>query len=168
MGSITVGIAATLKSNTIENILYEALTIASIWENDLVKNPTAEKRIALAVDIAAKRLTASFNQKISREKTASGSTTFPVQSQFVNSGYSAGTGGTIVSSNIYSAIVEICEEIQKRDADQSKNPQGLNTVLSLSYDSETLIVTGSVNLAIDVTTDGTGNNVTRAKVYLLD
>ena len=168
MGSVAPGTNGTLKSTTIENILYEALSIASNWENDLVKNPTGEKKISLSLDMAAKRATASFSQKVNREKTSTGSTAFPVQTQLVSSGYAAGTGSAIISTNIYAAIVEICEEIQRRDADNLKNPQGLNTVTSLSYDSEALAVSGSISLVVDFAIDATGNIVSRARTYLLD
>lgn len=179
MGSITPGVNGTLKSNTIENMLYEALNIAINWENDTsLRNPTNEKNITLTEDRAARRVTASFDFKISREKTSSGATSFPVQTQLITTGYavgssSAGSGGvaippSIVSTNIYAAIVEICEELQRRDVDQAKNPQGLNTVTSLNYDSESLTVSGSASMMVDFSTDNAGNVVSRARVYLLD
>src|SRR5919202_3898549 len=153
MGSVAPGTGGTLKSTTIENVLYEALSIATNWENDLTKNPTAQRNITLLVDFAAKRVGASFTCKLSRERTATGATSFPVQTQLVSSGYAAGTTPSIISTNIYAAIIEICEEIQRRDGDSKKNPQGLNTVTALNYDSEALTVTGSVSLVVDFSTD---------------
>lgn len=178
MGSITPGVGGTLKSNTIENMLYEALNIALNWENDATKNPNNERNITLTEDRAARRVTAAFDLKISRERTTSGATSFPVQTALVSTGYAVGTGTTnvsgvivppsIISTNIYAAIVEICEELQRRDIDQNKNPQGLNTVTALNYDSESLTVTGSVNMVVDFSTDNTGNVVSRARAYLID
>lgn len=168
MGSVTSGSAGTLKSSTIENILYEALTIGANWENDLTKNPSGERKIALSQDFAAKRINAGFTFSLTRERTATGATAFPVQSQLVDTGYKVGTGSTIISTNIYAAIVEICEELQRRDADSNKNPQNLNTVTALTYDSEALTVTGSITLVVDFSTDATGNIVSRARSYLTD
>lgn len=178
MGSITPGVNGTLKSNTLENALYEALNIALIWENDTTKNPNNERNITLTEDRAAKRITASFDFKITRERTANGATSFPVQTALVSTGYAVGTGTTnvsgttvppsIISTNIYAAIVEICEEIQRRDNDQVKNPQGLNTVTALNYDSEALTVTGSISMVVDFSTDSTGSVVSRARTYLID
>lgn len=168
MGSVTVAVGGTLRSNTIENMLYEALSLACNWENDVVKNPTAEKKVSLTEDKAEKRVTANFTFKINRERTSTGSTSFPVQTHLVSTGYAAGTTPAIVSTNIYAAIVEICEEIQKRDADVNKNPMGLNTVTSLNYDSEALTVTGSISQSFDFTPDAQGNIVSRAKTYLVD
>ena len=178
MGIITPGVNGTLKSTSIENMLYEALCIAVNWENDKGKNPNEEKKITLNESKSDKRVTANFDFKVKREKTNTGSTSFPVDCQLVSTNYLVGSGTTgvggatippsIVSTNIYGAIVELCEEVQRRDADQLKNPQGLNTVTSLSYDSETLTVSGSVTLVIDFSTDNTGNVITRARAYLLD
>lgn len=168
MGSVVPGTGGTLKSNTIENSLYEALVIASNWENDIAKNPSGEKRIALITDTPSKLFNANFTLKIARELTATGVPSFPVQSQLIGTGYTAGSGGAIVSGNIYAAIVEICEEIQKREAIAAKNPLNLNGVTELSYNSETLTVAGSVTLSIDTTTDATGNVVSRARAYLVD
>lgn len=168
MGSITTGTGGTLKSNTIENMLYEALVLAVNWENDVTKNPTAEKKISLNEDKAAKRLTSNFDFKIARERTPTGSTSFPVQTQLIGTNYTPGTTPSIVSTNIYAAIVEIVEEIQRRDSDQNKNPQGLNTVTALNYDSESLTVTGAISLVVDFSTDSQGNVLSRARAYLLD
>lgn len=168
MGAVVPGTNGTLKSNTIENMLYEALNIAINWENDQIKNPTGEKRITLTEDKSAKQVTASFDFKINRDKTTVGATSFPVQSALVGTGYTAGTTPAIVSDNIYAAIVEICEEIQRRDADSRKNPQSLNTVTTLNYVSESLTVSGSITLVVDASTDNFGNVVTRARAYLLD
>lgn len=168
MGAITPGTNATLKSNTIENILYEALTVASGWENDLVKNPTAEYKVSIQTNFSARRLNATFNFKLDRVRTATGAPSFPVLCQLVSTGYSSGSGAFLISSNIYAAIVEICEEIQLRDGNVNKNPQNLNTVTALNYDAETLTVTGALTLLIDATTDNTGSVVSRARTYLLD
>ncbi len=168
MGSVTPGTSGTLKSNTIENMLYEALTIASNWENDLNKNPTAEYKISIQSDYSAKRMTANFTFKLDRQKSTLGSPSFGILCQLVSTNYSAGTGGFLITTNIYAAIVEICEEIQNRDANVNKNPQSLNTITALNYDSETLTVTGSVTLIVDNTTDNTGSVVSRARTYLLD
>ncbi|MBD2130698.1 hypothetical protein NDI39_09995 [Microcoleus sp. ZQ-A2] len=168
MGIITPGTNGTLKSNTIENMLYEASILACNWENDVTKNPTEERRVTLTEDKSAKRATLNFTFKVTREKTATGSTAFPVQTQLVNSGYVVGSGGSIVSPNIHAAIVELCEEVQRRDADVNKNSQQLNTITSLNYDSESLTVSGSASFLVDFSIDGTGNAVSRARAYLLD
>lgn len=168
MASLAPSTNGSLRSNTLENALYEALIVASNWELDTAKNPTAEIKIAIQQDFGAKRLNANFTFNLGREKTATGSTAFPVLCQLTNTNYSPGSGGTLVSTNIYAAIIEICEEVQKRDAITNKNPLGLNTVTSLNYDSETLIVTGSVSFVVDTTIDSTGGAVSRARIYLID
>ena len=178
MGSITPGVNGTLKSNTIENMLYEAAILAINWENDTTKNPNNERRVTLTETKNDRRATLSFDFKVIREKTASGSTSFPVQCALVGTGYVVGTGTTrvdgtisppsILSNNIYAAIVELSEEFQKRDADQLKNPLGFNTITSLNYDSESLTVSGSASLEVTFSTDNTGNVISRAKTYLVD
>lgn len=168
MGTIAPGTNGTLKSITIENMLYEALTIASNWESDTTKNPTADYKIAMQVDYAAKRVTANFSFKLDRQRSTTGAPSFPVQCHLVSTNYAVGSGGFLISTNIYAAIVELCEELQIRDANVNKNPLALNTVTALDYASEVLTLTGSVNLIVDSTTDSTGSVVTRARTYLLD
>lgn len=178
MGIVTPGTNGTLKSTFIENMMYEALCVAVNWENDITKNPSGEKKITLTESKSDKRLTAGFEFKLAREKTVNGSTAFPVQCQLVGTGYAVGSGTTgvsgatippsIVSTNIYAAIVEIAEDIQRRDADQAKNPQALNTITALNYDSESLTVSGALSLVVDFSTDNTGNVISRARTYLID
>lgn len=168
MGSITPGTNGTLKSTTLENALYEALTIASNWESDIAKNPTLESRVSIQSSFATKTLEANFNFKLEKSFNSTDATSFPVVTQLLNTNYSAGSGGTIIAPNIYAAIVRLCEEIQNRESNVNKNPQAKNAITSLNYDSESLVVKGSVNMNLDFTTDSTGSVVSRARVYLLD
>lgn len=168
MGSVTPGSGGTLKSVTIENALYEALTLASNWESDVLKNPTLESKIAIQTSFATKTLDANFTFKLEKSFSTTDATSFPVVTQLIGTNYSAGTGGTIVAPNIYAAIVRICEEIQNREASVNKNPLTKNSITVLNYASETLTVTGSINMSLDFTTDSTGSVVSRARTYLLD
>lgn len=169
MAAVTPGTGGTLKSVTLENSFYEALSICRNYEFDTAKNNTNVNRITLSIDQTNRRCSGgfSFNFTITTN-TTDGSANFPITDYFTNSGYAAGTGGTFKSPNLPAVITEIARAMQLKEFDTAKNPQALNAITSLSYDTETRIVTCNFDFALDVTIDTSGSVSFKAKTYLLD
>lgn len=119
-------------------------------------------------DVRTSRITGTFTFALTKETTTTGSTSFVVVEHLSNSGYVAGTGGTIKSTGLCAAIVEIAEAIQSKEQLSSKNPSAINVITGLSYDSETLLVSGSFDYSTVAVISANGELTMSAKTYLLD
>lgn len=168
MATLTPGTGGTLKSTTIENGFHEALSRVALAEQDSNKNTQGLTRVTMSSDIRTNRITGTFTFALTKETTASGSTSFVVVEHLSNSGYVAGTGGTIKSPGLCAAIVEIAEAIQSKEQLSSKNPSAINVITGLTYDSETLLVSGSFDYSTVPTMTASGELSIAAKTYLLD
>lgn len=169
MATVTPPTNGTLKSNTLENSFYEALSICRNYELDTAKNTSNFNNVTISIDQTNRRCSGgfSFNFNITTN-TTDGSANFPVTDYFTSAGYAAGTGGTFKSPNLPAVITEIARAIQIKEFDTTKNPQGLNAITSLNYDTETRVVTCNFDFALDVTVDASGSVVFKAKTYLAD
>ncbi len=168
MATITPGTGGTLTSTTLESIFHEALNTAILYELDLTKNPQSIRNITLSIDLANNRATGTFSFAATKAIGASGGTTFTPNEHLSNSGFTPGTGGTIKSAGINSAIVEIAELIQAREADSLKNPTATQNITGLTYDSEANNIAGTFSYIITQAIDATGKTVITGKTYLLD
>lgn len=168
MATYTPGTGGTLKSTTLENAFHEALNSAINFEKDTAKNPQNQQKIGLSINAVTRSATGSFTFSLTKEITTAGTISFPVTDYFTTSGFTPGTGSTIKSANLPAAIVELAELLQTREQNSTKNPQNLNTITSLNYDSEALTVdcTFAYNLDAAMATDG-GLSL-KAKTYLAD
>lgn len=168
MTTITPGTGGTLKSTTLENAFHECLVKGLSYELDSTKNPSSIKNITLALDLATNRARGTFSFSFGLELGTTGQMTVTVSEYLTSTGFTSGTGGTVRSNTIASAIVEIAEMLQAKDRLPSKNPSQANTITGLSYDSETLVVTGAFEYGIVTSVEATGNTIISAKNYLLD
>lgn len=168
MATLTAGTGGTLKSVTLENGFHEALSHVALAEQDSNKNTQQLTRVTMSSDIRTSRVTGTFTFALTKETTTTGSTSFVVVEHLANSGYTAGTGGTIKSAGLCSAIVELAEAIQSKEQLTSKNPSSINTITGLTYDSETLLVSGSFDYQTVPTMSAAGELSIAAKTYLLD
>lgn len=169
MSTITPGTTGSLKSTTLENALHEALLLCISYELSTTKNPLATRNIVMACDFSQNKVTGSFTfgLLVSVDSTT-GTPTNTILEYLTNSGYAPGGGGTIKSSIISAAIVEIAERIQIQDRNSLKNPTAKNTITGLSYDSEANTVSGNFDYEIVVTIGTDGVPTVAAKTYLLD
>jgi hypothetical protein len=168
MAVLTPGTGGTLKSVTLENGFHEALSRVALAEQDSNKNTQGLGRVTMTCDVRASRITGTFTFALTKETTATGSTSFVVVEHLSNSGYSAGTGGTLKSAGLCGAVVELAEAIQNKEQLSSKNPSAVNTITGLTYDSETLLVSGGFDYSTVPTMSASGDLSISAKVYLLD
>lgn len=168
MATLTPGTGGTLKSVSLENAFHEALSRVALAEQDSTKNTQALSRVTMTNDVRSSRVTGTFTFALSKETTATGSIAFVVVEHLIGTGYAAGTGGTLKSPGLCAAVVEIAEAIQSKEQITSKNPSSLNAITGLSYDSETLLVSGSFDYQTVPTMSATGELSIAAKTYLLD
>lgn len=168
MTAITPGTGGTIKSTTLENAFHEALNQCIGYERDTSKNPSNLRNITLSINLADNRATGTFSFGLTKEISSTGSITHTVSEYLTSTGFSSGTGGTIVSNTIASAILEIAERIQTLEANSAKNPTALQQITGINYDSEQLTVAGTFDYAVVSTVDTTGNISISAKPYLLD
>lgn len=169
MATLTAGTAATLKSLTVEGAFYEALSRIRLLELDSTKNTQNLNNVTLSIDQTASRLTGSFNFPATKSLAADGSVNWLISPYLTNTGFTPGSPvGTIKSASISAAIVELAELIQARESDTSKNPQSIQGITELNYDSEASRVSGSFDIALDIALAATGETQVKAKTYLLD
>lgn len=168
MAAITPGAGGTLKSVTLENAFHETLSRVALAEQDSNKNTQALTRVTMTNDVRISRITGTFTFALTKESTTAGATSFVVVEHLVNSGYAAGTGGTLKSPGLCAAVVELAELIQSKEQLASKNPTAVNSITGLTYDSESLLVSGSFDYSTVATMAATGELTVAAKVYLLD
>ncbi|AFZ22366.1 hypothetical protein [Allocoleopsis franciscana] len=168
MATLTPGTGGTLKSTTLENGFHEALSRVALAEQDITKDTQVLTRVTMSNDVRASRITGTFTFALTKETTSAGSTSFIVADHLTNSGYAAGTGGTIKSATLPAAIVEIAEALQSKEQITSKNSSNINTITGLTYDSETLLVSGSFDYSTVATMSASGELTVSAKTYLTD
>lgn len=168
MAAITPGTEGTLASTTLEGIFHEALNTAILYELDTAKNPQTIRNITLSIDLANNRATGTFSFAATKAIGATGGTTFTPNEHLTSTGFTPGTGGTIKSAGINSAIVEIAELIQAKEADSLKNPTATQNITGLTYDSEANNIAGTFSYAITQAIDTAGKTVLTGKPYLLD
>lgn len=168
MAAITPGTGGTLKSSILENAFHEALNQCISYERDATKNPSSLRNITLSINLADNKATGTFSFGLTKEISTSGSITHTVSEYLTSTGFSSGTGGTIVSNTIASAILEIAERLQTLEANSAKNPTALQQITGITYDSEQLSVSGTFDYAVLSSVDSAGNISISAKPYLLD
>ena len=168
MATLTPGTGGTLKSVSLENGFHEALSRVALAEQDSNKNTQGLTRVTMNGDIRTARITGTFTFALNKETTAAGATSFVVVEHLTGTSYAAGTGGTIKSAGLCAAIVEIAEAMQSKEQLASKNPSAINVITGLTYDSETLLVSGSFDYSLNLTMTASGELSIAAKTYLLD
>lgn len=168
MATLTPGTGGTLKSVILENAFHEALSRVALAEQNSTQNTQALTRVTMSNDIRTSRITGTFTFALTKETTATGSTSFVVVEHLSGINYAAGTGGTLKSGGLCAAVVEIAEGIQSKEQLTSKNPSSLNTITGLTYDSESLLVSGNFDYQTVATVSATGELTVTAKTYLLD
>ena len=168
MATLTPGNGGTLKSATLEAAFHEALSLAAVAEQDPLKNPQAQTRVTMSLNIRTGQVTGTFTFEVTPTTGTDGSTTFPVTEYLQNTGYVKGTGGGLASAGLCGAIVELAEKIQAKERLSSKNPQGLNGVTGLNYGTETQVVSASFDYLTAGSISSTGAYNCVAKTYLLD
>lgn len=168
MAAITPGANGTLKSVTLENSLYEALTLLLLAEADSVKNPQNLNKIIISVSQNNRRISAGFSFDLQKDFDAEGGIVFRAKNYLSNLGYAAGTEGTLLSPTLPRVIVEIAERMQSSEQDLNKNPNSINGITSLIHDSETLRVDGAVSLECVAAVSAAGLVEIKTKPYLLD
>lgn len=168
MTTITPGTGGTIKSTTLENAFHEALTLCIGYERDTAKNPSNLRNITLSINLADNKATGTFSFGLTKEISATGSITHTTAEYLTNTAFASGTGGTIVSNTIASAILEIAERIQTLEANSLKNPTAIQQITGITYDSEQLSVSGTFDYAVVSIVDATGKTVISAKPYLVD
>lgn len=168
MAILTPGTTGTIKSVSLENAFHEALSRVALAEQDSTKNTQALTRVTLTSDIRTSRVTGTFTFALTKAFTETGSTSFVVVEHLSNTGYAAGTGGTLKSPGLCAAVVELAELIQAKEQLTSKNPSSLNSITGLTYDSETLLVSGSFDYQTVASMTAAGELSIAAKTYLLD
>lgn len=168
MATLTPGTGGTLKSVTLENGFHEALSRAVLAEQDSTKNTQALSRLTMSNDLRTSRITGTFTFALTKQFTETGAVSFVVVEHLTNTGYTAGTGGTIKSPGLCAAIVEIAEALQSKEQVSSKNPSAINVITGLTYDSETLLVSGSFDYSTVASMTTAGDLAVTAKTYLTD
>lgn len=158
----------TLLSLTLENALVEAIMLLRSKELDTTLNPANENRVSYSIDQTNSLTgTATFNA-VETVNTEDGSINWLVNN-YLGSGFvfAKGTTGTLKSSNLPAAIIEIAKRIQLLEAQTAKNQSGLNRI-NITYDSDaaTVQLTFESALTISISTDG--KTQLTATVYLLD
>lgn len=168
MATLTPGTSGTLKSVTLENAFHEALSRVALAEQDATKNTQALSRVTMSNDLRTSRITGSFTFPLTKETTATGSISFVTVEHLTGLNYTAGSGGTLKSPGLCAAVVELAELIQTKEQSTAKNPQSINSITGLTYDSETLLVSGSFDYSTVATVSAAGEVVIAGKTYLLD
>lgn len=167
MASLTPGTGGTLKSTSIEAAFHEALCLATLAEQDSLKNPQKLRRVGLSLDLRMSQVSGSFSFVFEPTAATDGAATFPITEYLIGINYAKGTGGELKSSALCGAIVELAEKIQAKQRLTSKNPSGMFAITRLAYNSDVKIVSGF--FAYNVT-GSVVNGIfsTAAKTFLMD
>lgn len=163
----TPGAGGTLKSTSIEAAFHEALSLVALAEQDPTKNPQNLTRLSLGLNLRTSQITGSFSFTVEPLVAADGATTFPVI-EYLSVGYVTGSGGTLKSAGLCSAVVELAELMQAKQRLLSKNPTGLFAVRKLDYNSEAKFVSGFFDYFVTGAVTTSGIFSATAKTFLLD
>lgn len=167
MATFTPG-GGTLKSTTLENALVEGLMLLRSKELDTTINPANENKVNFSID---QTLVLSGTATFTAQETVSstdGSINWNTNN-YLGAGFvfSAGSGGTVKSTNLPAAIIEIAKRMQLLEAQTAKNQSGLNRI-NLTYDSDAATVTLTFEAALVITIATDGKTQLQATSYLLD
>lgn len=158
----------TLKSTTLENALFEAITLLLSKEKDTAVNTGNESRVTLSLDqtlIASGTCTFVGLESVS---SVDGSINWVVSNYLSPTfSFSPGTSSSIKSANLPAAIVEIAKKIQALEVQTAKNTQNLNRI-NLTYDSDAATITLTFECALALTIASDGKTQLQANTYLLD
>lgn len=169
MAGLTLGTGNTIKSNLLEAAFYEVASRIRLLELDASKNTSNANNVTLNLDQTAQRISGSFTFSATKTIATDGSVNWIITPYLVSTGFTPGNPtGTIKSANISAALVELAELIQIREADTGKNPQSIQSITELNYDSEANRVSGAFDFAVNITLAATGETQVRVQAYLLD
>ena len=167
MATFTPG-GGTLKSTTLENALFEAVTLLLSKEKDTAVNTGNENRVTLSLDqtlIASGTCTFVGLESVS---SVDGSINWVVSNYLsANFSFSPGTSSSIKSANLPAAIIEIAKKIQALEVQTAKNTQNLNRI-NLTYDSDAATITLTFECALTLSIAADGKAQLQANTYLLD
>lgn len=143
MASVTTGAGATIVSDTAEGQLFHAALLLQHYEGDLARNP--EKRDYIQCNFNHNKLlfSANFNFPCAQQIAPSGRPCYAARKYLDDSGFTPGSGGTFVSTDLPSFILEVLAFCQILEGDLSTNPTKANNI-SYVYGGDTGIVSGSL------------------------
>lgn len=158
----------TLKSVTLENALFEAISLLLQKEKDTTVNTGNENRVTFSLDQNLSLTgTCTFNA-IESVSSSDGSINWLV-ANYLNATFTftPGTSGTLKSVNLPAAIIEIAKRIQLLEVQTAKNTQNLNKI-NLVYDSDAATVTLTFQCDLTITIASDGKVQYSAIAYLTD
>lgn len=167
MATFTPG-GGTLKSTTLENALFESISLLLSKEKDTTVNTGNESRVTFSLD---QNLVASGTCSfigLESVNSTDGSINWVVSNYLsTNFSFSPGTASSIKSVNLPAAIIEIAKKIQLLETQTAKNTQNLNRI-NIAYDSDAATVTLNYECALTLSIATDGKTQLQANTYLLD
>jgi hypothetical protein len=150
MATITPGTGGTIKQTTIEGQVIETITLLQLMESDASKNANNRNAITLSINTNTREFVASFVVPVEQSFNTDGSIKLAASPYLTGVTFATGTGGTYKSTTLEAYCLEVLMALQAQELLTAKNPQAKNLV-SASYDSETGLYSGALNLPISYT-----------------
>lgn len=165
MAVITPGANSSIAARTVEGQMIEIINYLKIQELNTTINTTNAQNVQSSFNANGLVFNGTFSLPISQVLDSNGFITLQALNYIPAATFSAGSNGTFTSNNPAQYLLEILIYMQNFEKDTTHNPQQKNCVSS-SFDTDTAIYSGTVNLPIATSIDANGNIVFTATEYL--
>lgn len=166
MARIQVGQNGTLNSTTVEGQLHELCAYLQIGETTVENNPNGIDNLVGTHFQNSATFTGNFTIPVQQAINASGQVIYSAVDYLSNFQFFPGTEGTFKSNTCTGYFIEVVIYIQNLESNSTYNPDKRNYVTG-TFNSDSTIFSGSINLPINVNIDENGGVVYTAKEYLL-
>lgn len=166
MALITVGTGCTVKSNTVEGLLQELCTYLQIGEFSAVNNPNTINNIIGSHLQDSKVFSVNFSIPVKQNLNAQGQIVYSALDYLSDLSFTPGEGGTFKSQTCAGYFMEVIIFAQNLEQNTAKNPGKYNYVTG-SFNSDSTIFSGSINLPVSVSIDLNGGVTYLADEYLV-
>ena len=166
MAKIDIGTDGTLKSDAAEGKLQELCTLLQMGEFNLESNPTGIDNIVGNHFQNTETFSTTFTIPVEQTISADGHVVYATLDYLNAFPFSPGTNGTFKSTTCAGYFVEVVIYIQNLERSVVHNPDKINNVTG-TFNSDSTVFSGSINLPVDVSIDDMGRVVYAAREYLL-
>lgn len=166
MAKITVGTGGTLKADSVEGQLQELSTYLQIGEFNALNNPNGIDNIVGNHFQNTGTFSATFTIPVDQAISATGQVIYTANDYLTNFQFLPGTGGTFKSTTCAGCFVEAVIYTQLLERDSTLNPGKYNYVTG-TFNSDSTVFSGSINLPVTVTVNESGSIVYTVQEYLL-
>ncbi len=165
MAVIQVGDNGTLRSRTAEGQLQEICAYLEIGETTVSLNSSGIDNVVVTHFQNSATFTANFTIPVKQFINPGGQVVYAADDYLETLAFLPGQNGTFKSITCAGYFVELVIYMQNLERNPTTNPQNKNYITG-TFNSDSTIFSGAINLPIELSIDERGRVVYTAKEYL--